>query len=259
MPMNAAYLSWYLSGGTSNTDPNAALGGAKSSTKVLSQSATAPANITGVAINDAVLNPAGDGTLAYDSAAQTLTWTPNGGSAGSPVSVASDGDYAIPAAGAGYLDVTVTAANLPSANASDTITVAQLRNQIFDDILKDEAVYGDTEYRCLYFINDFSDQVLDARVWVEQQPNGQDGLEIAADPAGIGDGSSSGVAQTVGGEGTAPSGVTFSAPADYTNGVQLGDFPAGQGIAVWIKRHVPSGSSTATSDDLSRIGMGAQY
>ncbi len=129
---NLAYLELRLSGGSSNADPNASLGGVRSSNRILSKSATGISNITGVTIDDAPGSADGAGTLAFVASGKTLTWTPNGGSAGAAVALSGDGRYAIPGS-AGFLFVTVVDASLPGTNQSDTITVTQLANQLFDD------------------------------------------------------------------------------------------------------------------------------
>ncbi|HKJ77296.1 MAG TPA: hypothetical protein VKA64_08825, partial [Gammaproteobacteria bacterium] len=240
MPFSIGHMTWELSGGSGNSDPAASLGGAISGTEVDSQSATALSNITGASIRYAAGNAESDGSLAFDSGTTTLTWTEAGGSTGPTVGVSTDGRYTVwtgdgaGGQGSGYVVVDVTAANLPGSNQSDTVTIAQLANNIWDDVAKTEAVYGDTEYRCLYLANRYSDTVLDVRLWVDSQPVGADEIDIGIDPAGIGDGSSTGVAQTVADEGTPPSNVTFSRPTDYSGGVSVGDLDADQVIAVWI-------------------------
>jgi hypothetical protein len=47
-----------------------------------------------------------------------------------------------------------------------------------------------------------------------------------------------GTEQTVADEQTAPSGVTFSQPANKGAGIALGSIPAGQHRAVWVLRIV---------------------
>lgn len=265
MAMNPGYITVEYSGGSGNSDPDASLGGAASGVEADSQGTSAPANVTGVSIRYAALNVTGDGTVRFTSAAAELTWQESSGSEGPAVAVGSDGRYTLytgdGAGGAadGYVVVDVTSANLPGSDASDTVTVAQLANNLWDDVSRTEAVYGDTEYRCVYIYNRFSSTIFDARVWVEKQPDGNDELDVGLDPAGIGDGSSTGVAQTVGDEDTAPSNVTFSRPIDYSAGVLIGDLDPGQSQAVWLRRTVPTGTSTAVPEDLSRVGFGAQY
>src|SRR4051812_30244015 len=94
--INIAYLEVRLSGGTGNTDQNASLGGDVSSERVLSQSATAPVNVTGVTIDYAGGNGLGaTGVLTWTEPANTLTWTPPSGTIGTAVAidVANDAKY----------------------------------------------------------------------------------------------------------------------------------------------------------------------
>lgn len=265
MAMNAGWMTWEYSGGSGNSDPNASLGGAASGVEVDAQDASGFTNITGVSLRYAAGNTTGDGTLVWDYTVEEMTWQEAGGSVGPAVTITSDGRYTVwtgdgsGGEGSGYLVLDVTYADLPGSDASDTLTVSQLSNNIWDDVTKDEAVNGDVEYRCLYLYNRFSDTLLDARVWVEAQPIGNDELDLGLDPSGIGDGTSTGVAQTISDEGTAPSNVSFSRPSDYSSGIQIGDLGAGQTIAVWLRRTVPGGTSTVEPNDLSRVGFGAQY
>lgn len=256
---NLAYLELRLSGGSSNADPNASLGGVRSSHRILSKSATGINNITGVTLDDAPGSADGAGTLAFTAAGKTLTWTPNGGSAGSPVALTGDGRYAIPGS-AGYLFVTVVDAELPGTNQSDTITVTQLANQLFDDISKTESYAGDIEYRCFYLFNAHpTDPFVGAKIYISQQTTGADDIAIGKDPVGVGDGSTSGVATTIANEGTAPSGVTFSAPANIGSAISIGQLNAGQSHAVWEKRNVPAATVTSTSNNLSALTINAGY
>ncbi len=256
---NLAYLELRLSGGASNADPNAALGGVRSSYKVLSKSGTGISNITGVTVDDAPGSADGAGTLAFTASGKTLTWTPNGGTAGSPISLTGDGRYAIPGS-AGYLFVTVVDASLPVTDQNDTITVTQLANQLFDDISKTESYAGDTEYRCFYLYNAHStDPFVGAKIYISTQTTGADDIAIGKDPAGVGDGSTSGVATTIANEGTAPTGVTFSAPANIGSAISIGQLNAGQSAAVWEKRTVPAATVTSTSNDLSALTINVGY
>ncbi len=190
--INIAYLEVRLSGGAANTDPNAALGGDVSSERVASQSATAPSNITGVAIDYAGGNAAGAGTLTWNEPANTLQWTPPSGSIGTAVaiSVIADGKYTIKGGGAnpGYVNVSVTFGSLPVTGQTDAITIANVANELFDDVSKAESYTGDSEYRCFYFKNTHpADSFLDVIVFI---PTGTTPgtLSFGKDPAGVGDG-----------------------------------------------------------------------
>lgn len=260
MANNLAYLELRLSGGASNSDPDASLGGIKSSERIYSKTCTGISNITGVVIDDGPGSADGAGTLEFTASGQTLTWTPNGGTAGTATAVGTNGRYAIPGS-AGYLFVTVTAASLPGTNQSDTITVAQLANELFDDISKPESYNGDTEYRCFYIHNAHdTDPFVGIKVYIGSNTSGADDLSIGLDLAGTGDGSSTGVSDTIGDEGTAPDpAVTFSQPAAIGSALSIGQLDAGESAAVWIKRTIPAATVTSTASDLSSLTINAGY
>jgi hypothetical protein len=265
MPMSEGYMTWEYSGGAGNSDQGASLGGAASGVEVGAQATSAVSNITGATILYAAANALGDGALAYSNTTGDMTWQESGGTVGPAQTVGSDGRYTLftgdgsGGAGEGYVVVDVTSANLPGADASDTITITQPMNTVWDDVDKQDAIYGDVEYRCLYLYNRWSSTIYSARVWVAAQPSGADELDLGLDPAGVGDGTSTGVAQTVADEDTEPSSVSWSRPVDYTNGLVLGDLAPGECRAVWLRRTVVAGTTTVDSTDLFRIGFGAQY
>jgi hypothetical protein len=244
-------IGLFLSGGAGNTDPNAALGGIISSTRFVSQ-ATSGNTIAGVTIADAAENTVGSGTLAYAVSGKTLTWTPPSGAAGTAVPLTADGTYLIRGSGstAGYLRVTVVFASLPASNVTNTIVVSNWDNKLFDDVTKAQALAGDTNYRCIYLKNTHaSDTATNVSVWINQDTPGGDTISIGSDPAGVGDGSSTGVATTIANEATAPGGVTFSQPLTEVAAINLGTFTTGTGRALWIKRDVPVNTLTAYPDD----------
>jgi hypothetical protein len=78
-------------------------------------------------------------------------------------------------------------------------------------------------------------------------PSADTSIEIAVGSADIND-----VEQTVADESTAPAGVTFSAAANVGASLALGDIPAGEHIAVWVKRIVAEGAA-AYNDDQATI------
>lgn len=260
MNINLAYLELRLSGGASNTLPGNSLGGVMSSQRVYSKSVSGISNVLGVTLDDAPGCPDGTGTLTWDATAETLTWTPFGGTAGEAVSVTEDGRYAIPGS-VGFLMVTVDYSGLPAQNESDSIVVTQLANQLFDDITKDEALAGESEYRCVYIHNAHpTDKFINAALYIGAQPVGNDVLAIALDLAGVGNGSSTGVADTIADEGTAPSPpLTFAAPATAEAGLSVSELVAGAAVAFWQRRTVPANTLTPVAADLSQIVIKAWY
>ena len=89
---------------------------------------TQPSNVTGVVMyHVSKANGTGAGTLTYNYAANTLTWTAPSGSAGETVVLSKDGAYQIfDANKTKWIRVLVTTASLPSSNQSDTITITSL-------------------------------------------------------------------------------------------------------------------------------------
>lgn len=250
-------LAIRLSGGASNTDPAAALGGVMSTVAggiVDSQTASAPTTLTGVVIDDAAGNTLGDGTLAFNSTNTTLTWTPPSGFVGSAVDVSSNGTYAIQgASNSGYVVVTVTASSLPGSDITNTITITANDNNLFDDVAKADALAGDTEYRCVYLENTHgTDSVIATKVWIDTNTPGQDVIAIALDPAG-----KNGTATTIGDEDTAPAGVDFSAvnPIDEASALSMGDLAAGDQYPFWIRRTVPANTTTTTTGNTFRLAI----
>lgn len=159
MPITSTDLKFHLSGGTANSDPNAALGGAISTTQI----------------------------------------------------------------------VDATVANL------------------FDNVGSAESAAGDTEYRCFYVKNTHATLTLQAaKVYIQTNtPSADTSAEI-----GLGTSAVNGTEQTVANESTAPSAVTFSTAAGSGNALSIGNIPAGQHKAIWLKRIVNAAAAAYNSDSV---------
>lgn len=157
MPIAAGDIDFRLSGGSGNTDPNAALGGVKSSTEIV--------------------------------------------------------------------DATV--------------------HNLFDVVSSAETSAGDTEYRCFYVHNNHGSLTLQgAKFWIQTQtPSGDTSVEVA-----LGSSAVNGTEQTIANETAAPTGVTFSTAANEGASLSIGDIPAGQHKAVWVKRIVGVGAAAYNTD-----------
>lgn len=252
--MDIAYIEMRLSGGASNADAAASLGGAMSTTTAVrgeSLSGTVP----GVTFLDGAGNPASAGTVTYThngGTGRTLQWTPNGGTIGAAVVVDASARYKIESADtAKFITISVTAGSLPSADNTYNVTPSALANKVFDDISKDESLAGDVEYRCLYLINTGASSATSIKLWVSD-PAGADSLMLGLDPAGAG-----GTATTIANEGTAPTGVTFATKDSVSNALSIGTLTAGQAFPFWIKRTVPAATLTSTSADTCTFGIAA--
>lgn len=248
--INPAYMEVRLSGGASNSDPALSLGGIMSSTAIRSKTVTGISNITGVTVLDAPGSADGAGTLAYTASTHSFTWTPNGGSAGAAVAVTEDGRYTV-LGSAGMIFLGVTYASLPGTDQSDILTVAQKVNELWDDIQPTEAWNGESEYRCVYLVNTHgTDATVSCKLYIGTNATGADDISIGLDPAGVGDGSSTGVAGTSANENAAPSPtVTFSSPGSLGSAISFGVLAAGGARAFWQKRTVPAATLVGDPTD----------
>jgi hypothetical protein len=136
-------------------------------------------------------------------------------------------------------------ASLGGAKSSTDVTDASDDN-LFDDISRAEHIPGRVEYRALYVHNAHGSlTLLSAVVWISSDFIGVDSdLSIAVGSAAVG-----GIEQTIADETTAPSGVSWSdAAVSRATGLPLGDLPAGQHRAVWLRRTISPGTAPQPAD-----------
>lgn len=135
----------------------------------------------------------------------------------------------------------------PAASLGGAKSTTAAGANIFDDVASAEAVAGDTEYRCIYVHNAHGSLTLvGATLWI---PSNTPSATTTVD-VGVGTSAVNGTETAVADENTAPSGVTFVAAASQGAGVALGDIPAGQSRAVWLRRTISAGTA-ATSDSFT--------
>lgn len=137
-------------------------------------------------------------------------------------------------------------ASLGGAKSSTEITNASLHN-LFDIVSSAEASAGDTEYRCFYVHNNHGTLTWQSvKVWIQTQtPSPDTSVEIALAGEGV-----NGTAETVANESTAPVGETFSAPASEGAALSIGNIPAGQHQAIWVKRIVSASAAAYNTDSV---------
>lgn len=111
-------------------------------------------------------------------------------------------------------------------------------NNLFDDVSGDENAASDVEYRCIFIHNAHASlTLLSPKVWLSAETANGASIAIAVDGvAASAIGSASPQADEVADESTAPSGESFSSPTTKGTGLSLGDIPAGQCKAIWIRR-----------------------
>lgn len=244
-------LRFFLSGGGSNTNPNASLGGSISPTEVRNQNTTwIVVGISGINIMDGLSNTEGEGVLTYTASTKKVKWAAAGDTEGAEVYIGSGGRFLVASGTTGSLLLSVTAGSLPTVDSAPHILIENTRNGIFDYISTAEASAGDVEYRCLYLKNVATiGTAANARVWISTDAVGADSIQVAKGSAAIG-----AAEQTVANEGTAPTSVTFSTPTTYETSILLGDIPYGSYQSIWIKRTVPAGTAFSTPNDYFTLG-----
>jgi len=256
MALSIGDLKARISGGASNTDQNASLGGVMSTVAgglIDSQTASAVTNVTGVVFDDAVDNALGNGTLTYTFTGDLLKWEAKGEAAGPDVDVSVDGVYTLFSGTDGYVVVTVTSASLPGSNQNDAdIAIVHIQNNLFDDISGADSLAGDVEFRGIYLENSHASATMtDVTIWIKDQPSGPDTLDIGDDAAAVDVN-----IQTIADEDTVPGSVSFTQPSTRATGINLGTLTNGQRVGFWIRRTIGADNTVPEAVDLSAIGIG---
>jgi hypothetical protein len=138
--------------------------------------------------------------------------------------------------------------NAALGGAKSSSAMSSTVDQLFDAVSAAEAAAGRVEYRCVYLHNaNAVDTMTAAVVYVSANtPLAGTTLDI-----GVGTSAVNGTEQTIANETTAPTSVTFSAPSTAGTGLALGDIPAGQHRAIWLRRTVTAGSGSSANDTWS--------
>lgn len=121
----------------------------------------------------------------------------------------------------------------------------EVSSSLFDTVGSAEAAAGDIEYRCLYVHNAHATlTMLSAVLWIQSNtPSSGTSVDV-----GVGAAAVNATETAVANENTAPASVTFSAAANEGAAIALGDIPAGQHRAVWVRRTVTAGAAAYTAD-----------
>ena len=142
--------------------------------------------------------------------------------------------------------VSAAAGNTTSSGAAtslgDQISTTQWTggalNDLFDDITGDENAASEAEYRCIFVHNtNTANTYENVVVWISAEVGGGANIAIGADTTATSAlGSASAQAVTIANEDTAPGGITFTSPTTKGTGISLGNIPATQVKAFWIRR-----------------------
>jgi hypothetical protein len=134
----------------------------------------------------------------------------------------------------------------PAASLGGAKSSTEMSTDLFDDVTSGEASAGDTEYRCIYIHNSNGGGLTmeSAKIWIQANTPSTD-TTIAI---GVGTAAINATEQTVVDESTAPSGVSFSSPSTEGTALALGNIPAGQHKAVWVRRTVTAAAAAYNND-----------
>lgn len=134
-------------------------------------------------------------------------------------------------------------ASIGGAKSSEIMSASV--DALFDKVTPSQASGGAVEYRCIYLHNaNATATMLAARVWISAQTT----LAGTVLAIGVGAAAVNATETAIANEATAPAGVTFSEPASADAGLALGDIPAGQHRAIWIRRTATAGTIASDSD-----------
>lgn len=148
--------------------------------------------------------------------------------------------------------------NCLGGTISDTEITDDLDNNLFDDVAGIEAQAGDAEYRGRYFKNNHATlELQNTRVYIATQTTSpDDSISIGLDPAGSGDGSTTGIMTTIADESTPPAGVTFSEPATYGAGLPVSGVTAQKVFGLWDRRTVTPGAAAIDANEYQVVVQG---
>lgn len=256
MPFSVNDIQFFYTGGAANANPQLSLGGLASSARVSVQTASSPVNVTGVTVASLSNNAQGVGLLSWSPTTNTLSWQPPGSpTTYSQSGIIANGTYVLGGSD-GVIVVNLVYASLPSIYKQDSLTVANTMQNVFDAVAPLDSLLGSTDYRCL-FVKNVNPTITanGVKIWVKQETPGPDEVDIGLDPAGKGNGSTTGVPVVIADENNAPAGVTFSRPLSYASGLSIGTLAPGEGFAFWQRRIVPPNTTGDVAINSSVIAV----
>jgi len=142
---------------------------------------------------------------------------------------------------------------------SNTAYVTDTLENVFDNITRNEALIGRTEFRCIYILNTGGGHISGAIAEVKINPP-LTLFSVGLDPAGKGDGINRGVATSIATEDAIPTGVKFfgedtassDGPFDTVK-LPLGLLKANEAVAIWFKRVTETGTAQTISVNIDVV------
>lgn len=140
--------------------------------------------------------------------------------------------------------------SLGGQRSNTAMDLATLLNNLWDDVAGSEASAGDTEYRCVYLGQEHASLPWQTPSWwlkTDVIAPAEIAIALGLDPAGNGDGRTTGVATSIANESSAPAGVSFSKPVTQGTGLAPGNINASNYRALWIRRSPAAGAAARSN------------
>jgi len=136
------------------------------------------------------------------------------------------------------------------STVSGGIIVTNVLNNDMDDITSAEASSGITIYHNYYYKNEHGSLTyISPKFYIDTQTNSGDtsvAMALVAEAKNV-------ATTRLANETTAPSGITFSTPANYAGGIAIGSLDSGDYRGIWVKYIV--GSSASAVLDAYTLGI----
>lgn len=136
------------------------------------------------------------------------------------------------------------------STVSGGIIVTNVLNNDMDDITSAEASSGITIYHNYYYKNEHGSLTyISPKFYIDTQTNSGDtsvAMALVAEAKNV-------ATTRLANETTAPSGITFTTPANYAGGIAIGSLDSGDYRGIWVKYIV--GSSASAVLDSYTLGI----
>lgn len=241
-------LDLVYTGGSSNTDPAASLGGAPSTTKLRGLGTLLTSPISAIRIDQARMGQLSEGTGSLKTNEDgDLLYTPPGGSVGSAVAIAADESKVVSGSDgeAGLRVFRESGLPYPNNRTCTITAVTMLHGALSHGPVSDlERQAGVTTYRAIMLYAQGDYEVINVNLWCPAVAGAQATYSLALEEP-----DSAGEIQTIANQWTEPSGVSWSTPTSEGTALELGTIDAGFYYGLWIRRVFPSSGTVSAKED----------
>jgi hypothetical protein len=232
----------FLSGGSSNYDPDDSLGGAISSKLIKGMEPIYGTPVQGLIIEDATPENL-EGAASIAIIGTQATYTPPDGQAGSAVSIAAGERKVLTGADADKAVRILRVSGLTWAGTA-SFDLVDVLNSVFGmgNVPSADRVAGSVRYRAI-FVKALQD-VDDVICWITT--DGQASFALASETP-----ESDGSIQTISDDSTAPSGLSWVNATSESAAIDLGDLSVDDTVGLWIRRTFPAAGTVAAKESVN--------